>query len=250
MNLTTNKKVAMKIAEPARKVSYHQKPEDMEIDAWQIALRRQFAEMKKFEVKNIGSRNVFSDYTIYNPETDKTYKVAIRSKSEKINFCNCLDFKTNGLGTCKHIEYIKQHIESRAINRQVFASNYIATYSSVYLEYSEVRKIKLRIGTENKREFETLAKDYFDKNYELKESAYKLFDVFLNDARNIQNDFRCYDDALAFIIDKREVDKRKSMLEKKLTKTPDYYNTLLKEKLLPYQHDGVAFAVNACIQIT
>ncbi|HRC32584.1 MAG TPA: DEAD/DEAH box helicase, partial [Bacteroidia bacterium] len=189
--------------------------------------------------------NVFSDYTIYNPETDKTYKVAIRSKHEKINFCNCLDFKTNGLGTCKHIEYIKQHIESRAINRQVFESNYIPPYSSVYLEYSEERKIKFRIGTENKEEFEKLTKNYFDKNYELKESGYKQFDVFLKEAKKIQNDFRCYDDALSFIIEKREVDKRKSGLEKILKKNPDFYNTLLKVKLLPYQNHGVTFAVNA-----
>ena len=105
MNVT-KKKVAMKITQATPKVSYYQQPKEMSIDAWQIALRRQFAEVKKFQVKNIGSRNVFSDYTIYNPETDKTYKVAIRSKHEKINFCNCLDFKTNGLGTCKHIEYI------------------------------------------------------------------------------------------------------------------------------------------------
>ncbi len=244
MNVT-KKKVAMKITQATPKVSYYQQPKEMSIDEWQIALRRQFAEMKKFEVKNIGSRNVFSDYTIYNPETDKTYKVAIRSKHEKINFCNCLDFKTNGLGTCKHIEYIKQHIESRAINRQVFESNYIPPYSSVYLEYSEERKIKFRIGTENKEEFEILAKNYFDKNYELKESGYKQFDVFLKEAKKIQNDFRCYDDALSFIIEKREVDKRKSGLEKTLKKNPDFYNTLLKVKLLPYQNHGVTFAVNA-----
>lgn len=244
MNVT-KKKVAMKITQATPKVSYYQQPKEMSIDEWQIALRRQFAEMKKFEVKNIGSRNVFSDYTIYNPETDKTYKVAIRSKHEKINFCNCLDFKTNGLGTCKHIEYIKQHIESRAINRQVFESNYIPPYSSVYLEYSEERKIKFRIGTENKEEFEKLTKNYFDKNFELKESGYKQFDVFLKEAKKIHNDFRCYDDALSFIIEKREVEKRKSGLEKILKKNPDFYNTLLKVKLLPYQNHGVTFAVNA-----
>jgi len=113
------------------------------------------------------------------------------------------------------------------------------------LEYSEERKIKFRIGTENKEEFEKLTKNYFDKNYELKESGYKQFDVFLKEAKKIQNDFRCYDDALSFIIEKREVDKRKSGLEKILKKNPDFYNTLLKVKLLPYQNHGVTFAVNA-----
>jgi len=52
MNVT-KKKVAMKITQATPKVSYYQQPKEMSIDAWQIALRRQFAEMKKFEVKNI-----------------------------------------------------------------------------------------------------------------------------------------------------------------------------------------------------
>lgn len=37
---------------------------------------------------------------------DKKYVVEIRSLSEKINSCDCADFSSNGLGTCKHIEHI------------------------------------------------------------------------------------------------------------------------------------------------
>ena len=33
------------------------------------------------------------------------YTVEIRSLSECINSCDCLDYEINGLGTCKHIEY-------------------------------------------------------------------------------------------------------------------------------------------------
>ena len=85
------------------------------MDQWQLALRRQFAEMADIKIKNLGMQEVFSDYSIYNPATKNTYKVAIRSSEPGLNFCSCMDFKTNGLGTCKHIEYVLHKINK---NRQ------------------------------------------------------------------------------------------------------------------------------------
>ncbi|MBN1560791.1 hypothetical protein JW998_11110 [candidate division KSB1 bacterium] len=48
-------------------VPYYRKPDDMSVEEWQIALRRQFAEKQNFAVQNIGDHPVFSDFLVYNP---------------------------------------------------------------------------------------------------------------------------------------------------------------------------------------
>ena len=108
-----------------RKVPYYRKPDDMTMDEWQIALRRQFAEKQDFKVRNIGDGQVFSDFMVYNPESGNEYKVAIRSYNFGENFCTCLDFKKNELGTCKHIEFVLKKLKSNRRNNKYWKKSYI-----------------------------------------------------------------------------------------------------------------------------
>lgn len=50
--------------------------------------------------------------------TGGAYEVEIRSVSERTNTCGCVDFRVNGLGTCKHIEGVLSRIP-----RHIAASN-------------------------------------------------------------------------------------------------------------------------------
>jgi len=88
-----------------KKISYTRKPDDLTLDQWQAALRKQFGKQTKFKLTNLGEHPIFSDFLIQNPETGSQYKIAIRSQDDSANFCECLDFKTNQLGTCKHLGY-------------------------------------------------------------------------------------------------------------------------------------------------
>ena len=62
-----------------KKVSYYRKPEYMTTEEWQIALRKQFALKQEFDVINTKDEKVFSDFLVYNPKSEKEYKVAVRS---------------------------------------------------------------------------------------------------------------------------------------------------------------------------
>jgi len=135
------------------KVSYHRKPDNMSVEEYQVALRRQFAAIKTFRIKKLGEHAVFTDYEVYNPETKNSYKVAICSKDNSLNYCSCLDFKTNGLGTCKHIEAVMHKIQEQPQLSKKLEEEYTPCYTSIYLEYRKERIVKLRIGTENRDEF-------------------------------------------------------------------------------------------------
>ena len=81
-------------------VPYHRRPEDMSLEDWQRALRRQFVADKDFEIVKLDGHPVFCDYRVSSPEGGRSYKVSIRDRERERNFCECLDFKTNQLGTC------------------------------------------------------------------------------------------------------------------------------------------------------
>ena len=88
------------------KIPYYFKPNELSYEDWQILLRKQFGQDQTFDFKNIDKHPIFSDFEIKNKTTQKTYKVSIRDQKRDKNFCSCLDFKTNKLGTCKHIEFM------------------------------------------------------------------------------------------------------------------------------------------------
>jgi hypothetical protein len=87
------------------KISHLRKPEDMNLQQWQISLRKEFSGRQNFKLKNIGNEPVFSEFMLVNPQTKREYRVAIRGMNCGDNFCSCPDFVVNTLGTCKHIEF-------------------------------------------------------------------------------------------------------------------------------------------------
>ena len=152
---------------------------------------------------------------------------------------SCMDFKTSRLGTCKHIEAVKKWFGGK---KGVHVHRELPPYTSVYLSYRDERCVKIRIGSDNKEAYEQLAKDYFDENHVLKKTAYASIGSFLKQARQISDTFRCYKDAIDFIIDIREKAKRENIVK---TYDDEKLDNLLKVNLYPYQKEGIRFAAKA-----
>ncbi|MGC3976965.1 MAG: SNF2-related protein [Paludibacteraceae bacterium] len=226
-------------------VSYYKQPGGMSLEQWQIALRRQFVVDKPFGIEKLdGFHPVFGDYHVSNFETRNNYKVSIRDNKSSMNFCSCLDFKTNRLGTCKHIEAVLLQINNNPKLSKYLQKEFDSPYSSVYLSYKEERKVKIRVGTDYAKEFSLFINDFFDSNDDLKQEAYANFENFLEKAYVVDPDFRCYDDAMAYILEIREHNQRKSKLEKLYSENTQL-NGLLKTDFFSYQNEGVLFAAKA-----
>ena len=230
-----------------KKVPYYRKPEDMTVEEWQIALRRQFAEKQNFEVTNTGTHPVFSDFSVFNPLSGKTYKVAIRSYEFGDNFCSCPDFKINELGTCKHIEYVLKQLKEDPANDKYWKEGYLRPYSSLSLRYGRDRKVYLRVGTENSEKIEQLAKEYFDGDHILKEDKFDELIFFVEKVRQYDPHFKVYPDALDYILDKRAGRQRRRIVGEIFDKGIEskYFDDLIRTELYPYQKEGVLRAVTA-----
>ena len=110
----------------------------------QIDIRRQRAREGKFLIQNLGRNRIFSDYQVINPSTAGQYKVAIRGFEIGDNVCTCPDFKSNTLGTCKHIEAVLEALreESPGPLRQRKAA---ITRPEIYLQYGEQLQLGLHL---------------------------------------------------------------------------------------------------------
>src|SRR5437899_11121666 len=102
----------------------------------QIDIRRQRAVESKLRIQNIGRNRVFSDYQVTNPASGGQYRVGIRGFDVGDNTCTCPDFRTNTLGTCKHVEAVLAALsqEAPATVRQRKAA---VTQPEVILSYGE-----------------------------------------------------------------------------------------------------------------
>ncbi|MBX3257270.1 MAG: DEAD/DEAH box helicase [Chitinophagaceae bacterium] len=224
------------------RISHTRKPDHLTDFEWQYALRKQVAADEQFRILPPATGMVYGDYTVTSVKSKQQYKVALRSADNSLNFCSCPDFKTNQLGTCKHIEAILLKLNAKPATRRALQENYSPDYTSVYLSYVGERRVKIRIGTAQRQEYRKLASFFFSPANELKGDVINKFELFLSRAEQLHNGFRCYPDALEYIIQQRDNNYRKSTV-KKLGKK--MLTGITKAKLFPYQQTGALFAATA-----
>jgi superfamily II DNA or RNA helicase len=230
-----------------KKISRLRKPENMPLEQWQVALRKQFGREQNFRLKNIGDEPIFSEYLVTNPQTKGEYRVAIRGLGLGDNFCSCPDFAVNTLGTCKHVEYTLAKLQRKRGGKKAFADGFQPPYSEVYLRYGAKREVLFKPGAECPEPLLELAGRYFDDYGILKPKSYVQFDKFIKKAQAFKHELRCYDDTMEFIAQVRDqID-----LEKRIDKAfpsgagSKAFTKLLKITLYRYQRQGALFAARA-----
>ena len=82
-------------------------------DEDEINRRRERARNEVFKISNLTPRHpVFSTFTVHSG-SGLNYSVEIRDVKKRQFFCDCVDFRINGLGTCKHVEAVLMQIQRR-----------------------------------------------------------------------------------------------------------------------------------------
>ncbi len=217
-------------------LSPHRKPANMTLEEWQIALRKNMAQKSAFRIYAVDERLSPGDYLVGNLSTQQEYKVTYRGEQNPWNYCSCFDFKTSQLGTCKHIEAVKNWIVSHRYPVHTFEP----TYTSVYLSYNGPRTIRIRFGTEQEDDLRNLASAYFLPDGTLREECLYTVSDFLRKAGQLSPTFRCYPDALEFILEHRDRLRRERMAEQVVQEKA--LDRLLLLPLYPYQKEGILFA--------
>lgn len=215
-----------------------------EADLIQRALldREKRATIEKFRLQSADPQSPWTDYTITSGLSGKTYRVALRGAERGQSYCSCPDFRTNTLGTCKHILYTLQRVAKKfpePIRRKPYRNREIF----VHLLYGEEVTLHLCLPDRAKPELlqaaSSLTGGPIDDVRRLVETIGRL--------ERMGHEVTVYPDAEAWIA-QRLFQLRMADRVAEIRKDPARHplrKQLLKVELLPYQLDGIAFAVGA-----
>ncbi len=127
----------------------------------QIDIRRKRAAAEGFRIQNLGRNRVFSDYQVTNPTSGGQYRVSIRGFDVGDNHCDCPDFRTNTLGTCKHIEAVLAALRDET-PPQLRRRKAAVTHPEIYLQYTEQQRVGLHLPPRHSDQLHALAETFFD----------------------------------------------------------------------------------------
>jgi superfamily II DNA or RNA helicase len=210
----------------------------------QIDIRRRRAAQEGLKVQNLGRNRVFSDYQVSNPSSGGQYRVSIRGFDVGDNACECPDFRTNTLGTCKHIEAVLAALRDEA-PATVRRRKAVVTVPEVYLHYGEQLCVGLHLPPRHSDQLRALADAFFDAQGLWKGGD--RYQQLIEAVQRVPEQVTLFSDAMDFMereIERCEMAARERELLAALDggDTPAALRDLLTVPLYPYQVRGALFA--------
>ncbi len=235
-------KLALKLAAPPPEGEPQEELTPEELAAQALVDREERASSEKMELKSMDPKALWTDYTITSLFSGKTYRVALRGWERGESYCTCPDFRKNTLGTCKHILFALDKVKGR-FSQTVVETPYRPNHSYVYLLYGEDLELRLALPDSLEEPAAAILQPLAGKP--------------ITDARDLLqritkagqqgHEVTVYPDAEEYL--------QRTLLLERLQKTAEAMRldpaahplrtTLLKTELLPYQLDGIGFAVGA-----
>lgn len=220
----------------------------MDLEMWQRLLRRQMAEKESYEITDTGGENRPGYFSVRKTRSGSdsggeradsgysdVHEIVYRGEMSPWNYCSCMDFKTSCLGTCKHIEAVRLWIAEQGME----VDTALPGISSLYIDYTDSRKVKLRIGSQMSGQVMELASDYFDSEGVIYQEHEEYLCDFLLKAKEAGLPVRCFPDVMEYVRQQTNLVKLRRLIPQV---TDDLLDRLLKTKLYPYQREGVRFA--------
>lgn len=238
-SLILEDKVSLGLAAPPEpRVPAESLAED-ELVARALADRAERAKAEKMMVKALDPSSPWTDYTVTNKVSGKSYRVSLRGLEPGDSFCSCPDFRTNTLGTCKHVLNVLGKIKRR-FNAADLKKPYRRKHLALHLRYDG--EVTLRLLTPDVVD-EATAKIIVP----LKDRPIEDMGVLMKRLAALQKagkDLLIYPDAEEFI-QQRLFQARMREKTAEIRNDPASHplrKELLRVPLLPYQLDGIAFA--------
>ncbi len=235
----TNLKLAVAPPEPGTPIE--SLPEE-ELYLRALQDRAERARVEKFKCVAAAADQPWTDYTVTSALSGKTYRVALRGAELGESYCSCPDFRTNTLGTCKHILHVLRKAQN-TFTRQKLQRPYQRTTISVYLKYGRDSALQLGLPEKLPAEVESLVAPHRGQPIDNIQGLLKL----IRKLEAIGQKTLIYPDAEEWI-QQRLFHERMSSLAAEIRRDPAKHplrTSLLKIPLLPYQLDGVAFSAGA-----
>ena len=239
-SLILEEKLALGLAAPPPEKTPVEGLSDEELVKQAVEERAERAQTEKMRLKSFDTNRLWTDYAVTNRSSGKTYRVALRGWERGESFCTCPDFRKNTLGTCKHILNVTEKMKTR-FNKSVRETPFKNEEISVCVRYGKALELRLLISEDLDKKVMAILKP-------LKDKAVKDVRDLLERIQSVERlgqEVTVYPDAEEYInmLLYRDRVAAKMGEIRKDPKNHPLRKTLLKTELLPYQLDGIAFAV-------
>ena len=241
-SLILEEKMALGLSRPPRERTPVESLGEQELLQRAVEERSERAHKEKMRLKSSDPKRLWTDYTITSAASGKTYRLALRGWKQGESFCSCPDFRKNTLGTCKHILNALRKLQRRfpaATRRQPYQRSGI----SIHLRYGEQQELRMQLPDKLDRSVVKLIAPFAERPIT---DLHQLL-VTLDKLDRLGVEVTIYPDAEEFI-QRRLFQKQLDATVRQIRKDPRKHplrKSLLKAELLPYQLDGIAFAVGA-----
>jgi len=215
---------------------------DEEMIQQAIEERKERARTEKMTLKSMNPAELWTDYTITSHSSGKSYRVALRGLERGDSYCSCPDFKKNTLGTCKHIMHVIVEVKKR-FSKAIRETPYEIEGIGVHLRYGEETELRVLVPENLDRRLMTIIRPVMNKPIKNVKDLLER----IKEAEKLGHEVTIYPDAEEYINRALYLERiRDKVIEiRKDPKSHPLRKTLLKAELLPYQLDGIAFAVGA-----
>jgi hypothetical protein len=193
--------------------------------------RQEKAAKEEFDIQL--AENVHGFHKIKTRE-GRIYEIAIRNFETGDGYCSCPDFKTNKLGTCKHLIYASDYLNKK-YNNSLNGHDYpvVEIYCDPHYDYNITYYYERKLSPG----INSLIKKYFNGSQYIMPEKYSEFLKFIEAAGEFKSIL--IRPEVNEKIDKYFEKQSLKLLSKKIT--PDF--SKINAKLFDYQKTGVLFSL-------
>ncbi len=204
--------------------------------------RRERAATEAMHVVASDPKSPWVDYTVTSKISGKSYRVALRGFDLGVSYCSCPDYRSNTLGTCKHIMQVTEKVKRR-FKAADLKKPYRRKSISVALRYGRDVELRVLLPQELDAETERIIGKLRDVPVENIPDLLKR----VRRLQQLEQAVTIYPDAEEFIqqqLHAAQMTEVVAEIRRDLKQHP-LRTSLLKTELLPYQLDGIAFVAGA-----
>ncbi len=240
--LVLEEKLALGLAAPPPERVPVESLSDAELVARALEDRAERARSERMRLTSADPERLWTDYAVSNSASGKSYRVALRGWERGESFCNCPDFRKNTLGTCKHLLFALGKVRKR-FKKAARNTPYRPDGVEVYLVYGTDVELRVLVPEGLDGDATELLAPLCGRSVEdLRDLLQRVRRLeAMGHPVTVHPDAEEYLEAglLAERLRERAAEIRRDPAGHPLRKG------LLKTELLPYQLDGIAFAVGA-----
>jgi len=215
-------------------------------DEEEIERRRLRASIEPISVEPLEpGQSFYGTFTVRSRESAKVYFVEIRSLIDLENSCQCIDYQTNGLATCKHIEAVLFHLRKGRIRLFKQAAREGSPYVEVYLSRRGIPEIRVAWPDKTSERTRSVVAPFFSSSNTLLANPIKAIPALkytlAREPMKVQQEIRIAQDVEEWVVNLRRNEEHLQAKEQFLQDVKDGKRTMdfLRHSLYPYQQEGV-----------